>query len=54
MVIVLGLAAGLLIGAPLPVLAAVGLAVWQPALALAAVLAWLGLTGAHRRSPAIS
>ena len=50
MVIVLGLAAGLLIGAPLPVLAAVGLAVWQPALALAAVLAWLGLTGAHRRS----
>lgn len=50
MVIVLGLATGLLIGAPLPALAAVGLAVWQPVLALAAVLAWVGLTGTHRRS----
>ena len=50
MVIVLGLAAGLLIGAPLPALAAVGLAVWQPVLALAAVLAWIGLTGTRSRS----
>ena len=44
MVIALGLAAGLVIGAPLPALAALGLAVWQPVLALAAVLIWSGLS----------
>ena len=44
MVIVLGLAAGLVIGAPLPALAAVGLAAWQPVWALGAVLAWIALT----------
>ncbi len=40
MVIVLGLAAGLVIGAPLPSLAALGLAVWQPVWALGAIGAW--------------
>ena len=44
MVIVLGLATGLIMGVPLPALAAVSLAVWQPVVALGAVLAWLGLT----------
>ena len=43
MVIVLGLATGLIIGAPLPALAALGLAVWQPVWALAALLAWMVL-----------
>jgi tight adherence protein B len=43
MVIVLGLATGLVIGAPLPALAALGLALWQPVWALAAVLAWMAL-----------
>ncbi len=38
--IALGLAAGLVIGAPMPALAALGLAVWQPVWALAAILAW--------------
>lgn len=40
MVIALGLAAGLVIGAPLPVLASLGLAVWQPVWLLAAVVVW--------------
>jgi tight adherence protein B len=44
MVIVLGLAAGLVIGAPLPALAALGLAVWQPVWALGAVAVWAALT----------
>jgi Flp pilus assembly protein TadB len=39
-VIALGLAAGLVIGAPLPMLTALGLAVWQPVWLLAAVIAW--------------
>ncbi len=43
MVIALGLAAGLVIGAPLPVLAALGLAAWQPFWALGGVLAWTAL-----------
>lgn len=44
MVIVLGLAVGLVLGAPVPALAALGLAVWQPMWALSAVLAWTALT----------
>ena len=49
MVIVLGLAVGLVIGAPLPALAALGLAVWQPVWVLGAVLAWAAL--ARRKFP---
>jgi tight adherence protein B len=49
-VIALGLAAGLVIGAPLPALAALGLAVWQPVWALAAILAWSVLAGQHNDS----
>lgn len=49
MVIVLGLAAGLVIGAPLPALAVIGLAIWQPVAALVVVGAWLGLRGTRRR-----
>jgi len=44
MVMVLGLAAGLVIGAPLPALAALGLAVWQPVWTLIAILAWAAHT----------
>jgi len=44
MVMVLGVAAGLVIGAPAAALAALGLAVWQPVWALGAVLAWIGVT----------
>jgi len=51
MVIVLGLAAGLVIGAPLPVLAALGMAIWQPIWTLGAILAWAALTLQHRGSP---
>ena len=50
MVIMLGLAAGLAIGAPLPVLAALGLAVWQPLWTMGAVLAWVALTVRRRDS----
>jgi tight adherence protein B len=50
MVMVLGLAAGLVIGAPVPALAALGLAVWQPIWALVAVLAWMGLTAQRHGS----
>lgn len=45
MVIVLGLAAGLVIGAPLPVLAALGLAAWQPVWTLAALVVWAVVGG---------
>ncbi|MDH3261151.1 MAG: type II secretion system F family protein [Acidimicrobiia bacterium] len=44
MVMVLGLAAGLVIGAPLPGLAALGMALWQPIWTLVAILAWAFLT----------
>ena len=50
MVIMLGLAAGLAVGAPLPALAVLGLAVWQPVWALGAVLVWGVLSVRHRGS----
>ena len=50
MVIMLGLAAGLAVGAPLPALAVLGLAVWQPVWALGAVLVWGILSVRHRGS----
>jgi tight adherence protein B len=40
LVIVLGLAAGLVIGAPLPALAVLGLAAWQPVLTLGTLVVW--------------
>ena len=43
MVIALGLAAGLVIGAPLRALAVLGIAVWQPVWALGALLVWVAL-----------
>lgn len=54
MVIVLGLAAGLVLGAPVPALAALGLAVWQPVLALCGVAAWGALSLQHKRPGANS
>ena len=48
MVIALGLAAGLVIGAPLPALAALGLAAWQPVWALGGVLTWMALNARHQ------
>jgi len=47
MVIVLGVAAGLVMGVPLPALAAMSLSVWQPLWAMGTVLVGVGLT-AHR------
>lgn len=41
MVIALGLAVGLVVGAPLPALAMLGLAAWQPVWFLAAVVIWV-------------
>ena len=43
MVIALAVAAGLVIGVPLPALAALGIAVWQPVWALGGVLVWMAL-----------
>ena len=50
MVIVLGLAAGLVVGAPLPVLAGLGFSVWKPVWALRAVVAWTPLNLRHQGS----
>ena len=46
----MGLAAGLVVGAPLPVLAGLGFSVWKPVWALGAILAWTALNLRHQGS----
>lgn len=53
MVIVLGLAAGLAAGAPWPVLAALGLAMWQPMWMAGAIAVWVALTVRRKGSGSV-